>query len=84
MNSHLVPKFVGSGVANLRNSALLRAICALNPTNLNRNLLRPELIRDSLSVCAFLAQFQNHNNIAEFPRRAESRDFDKNLSPVDY
>ena len=48
MNSHLVPKFVGSSVPNLRNSALLRAICALNPTNLNRNLLRPELIRASL------------------------------------
>jgi len=42
MDSHLAPKISSFGVANLRNSALLRAIRALNLKILNHNLLCPE------------------------------------------
>ena len=35
-------------VEDLRNSLLLRAICALNLSILHHNLLRPDLIRGSL------------------------------------
>ncbi|GBE07507.1 hypothetical protein BMS3Bbin11_01444 [bacterium BMS3Bbin11] len=50
MNSYLTPKISSFFVANLRNSQLLRAICASNLNILDRNLLRPELIRGSLIV----------------------------------
>ena len=52
MNSRIVFKSAGSCVANLRNSALFRAIRALDPTHLNDNLHRSELIRGSLSIQA--------------------------------
>ncbi len=42
LNSYLAPKMSSFCVANLRNSQLLRAIRALNPFILDRNLLRPE------------------------------------------
>ncbi len=42
MNSYLVPKMTSFYVANLRNSQLLRAICALNLNILTHNLLRSE------------------------------------------
>ncbi|GBE07747.1 hypothetical protein BMS3Abin11_00864 [bacterium BMS3Abin11] len=48
MNSYLTPKISSLFVANLRNSQLLRAICASNLNILDRKLLRPELIRGSL------------------------------------
>ena len=41
-------------VPNLRNSLLLRAICALNLSILHRNLLCPDLIRGSLAVLCLL------------------------------
>jgi hypothetical protein len=47
MNSHLTSKTSSFFVGNLRNSQLLRAISASNLNVLDRNLLRPELIRDS-------------------------------------
>jgi len=57
MNSYLaskIPSFFVALIAptvgaNLRNSLLLRAIFALNLNILAYNLLRPELIRDSLN-----------------------------------
>ena len=70
MNSHLVTKLSRLGVANLRNSQLLRALCALildaAPTTLSRcgylidNLLRPELIRGSLGD---FSMFNNHHSL---------------------
>ena len=42
MNSYLMSKISSSGVANLSNSVLLRAIRALNLNILAHNLLRPE------------------------------------------
>jgi len=48
MDSHLALIISSFCVANLRNSRLLRAICALNLKIFERNLLRPELIRGSL------------------------------------
>ncbi len=42
MNAYLTPKTPGFFVANLRNSQLLRAICASNLGILDRNLLRPD------------------------------------------
>ncbi len=47
MNSYLTPKTSSFFIENLRNSQLLRTISALNLNILDRNLLRPELIRDS-------------------------------------
>ncbi len=48
MDSNLTPKISIFFVYNLRNTSLLRAIIASNMNILNRNLLRPELIRCSL------------------------------------
>jgi hypothetical protein len=48
MNSYLASKISSFFVAYLRNSSLLRAIFASNLNILDRNLLRPELIRGSL------------------------------------
>jgi len=48
MDSNLTPKISIFFVYNLRNSSLLRAIIASNMNILDRNLLRPELIRCSL------------------------------------
>ena len=42
MDSYLVSKMSRFGVANVRNSELLRSIRALNLNILNHNLLRPE------------------------------------------
>jgi len=42
MNSYFASIMFSFGVANLRNSQLLRAICALNLNIMNRNLLRSE------------------------------------------
>ncbi len=50
MNLHLAPKMPRYSVANLRNSLLLRAIRALYRNILNRNLLRPDVIRGSLDT----------------------------------
>jgi hypothetical protein len=50
MNENLEPKMSNFFVANLRNSWLLRAICALNLNILNLNLFRPDLIRGSLGL----------------------------------
>jgi hypothetical protein len=49
MNSHLTPKISIFFVEKLRNSWLLRALFASNLYILDRNLLRSELIRGSLS-----------------------------------
>ena len=48
MYSYLVLRMSSFCVANLRNSLLLRAICALNLDILLHNLLSPDLIRGSL------------------------------------
>jgi len=52
MNAYLTPKISSFFVANLRNSQLLRAVYASNLNILDRNLLRPELIKDSLNYYA--------------------------------
>ncbi|NOQ88739.1 MAG: hypothetical protein GQ550_07425 [Gammaproteobacteria bacterium] len=49
MNSYLAFKKTGIVVANLRNSQLLRAICALMVNILQRNLLHSGPISDSLA-----------------------------------
>ena len=48
MNEHIAPKISGFGVANLRNSLLLRAIRRLESEYFEHNLLHPKLIRGSL------------------------------------
>jgi len=53
MDSHLALIISSFCVANFRNSRLLRAIRALNLKILDRNLLRPELIRGSLRGGAY-------------------------------
>lgn len=47
-------KSANSCVANLRNSALLHAISALDPTPLNHNLRRSKIIRACLGKCILL------------------------------
>jgi Ca-activated chloride channel family protein len=72
MNSHLASKRSSFGVANLRNSTLLRAIHALNLNSLNRpdigTLLRPDLFRGPLVVLV-VALFQ-------YPQDAMAFDWD--------
>ncbi len=68
MNSHLAPKMPRYCVANLRNSGLLRAICALYRNILNHNLLRSDLVRGSLVSRTNLTmnlQAQFHCNLRE-------------------
>ena len=50
MNRHLVAKMHRFGVADLRNSWLLRAIRALNRHILIDNLFGPDLLRGSITV----------------------------------
>jgi hypothetical protein len=50
MNSYLTAKIFSFFVTKLRNSSLLRALCALNLKILARHLLRPDLIRDALDL----------------------------------
>ena len=56
MNLYLRSKISSFFVENLRNSWLLRAISASNLNILDRNLLRPELIRGSLANTQFFLQ----------------------------
>ena len=49
MNSYLTTKIISFFVAKLRNSQLLRALCALNLKILARHLLHPDLFSGALA-----------------------------------